>query len=189
MLGKIYIDKSKVAGIESDVKDFKQKIFDQYIDAVKKDACTIPAGKSKDQARCINFFGMETMAPGVCNENTDAVEIQRLISEILNAGDQFVLVSSSLMESPPETAQVVKNDLLSERKKTTVVAKNISGIDLNPANSFFSQIKRDGRGAPLPWPQQNLENIKINGFYPVIMNIMPINAKTLSILRPAKSKI
>lgn len=44
------------------------------------------------------------------------------------------------------------------------------------------QIKRDGKGVPLPLPQQNLENININGLYPVIINIMPINAQTLPIL-------
>ena len=55
------------------------------------------------------------------------------------------------------------------------------GIDFDPSKLNL-QIKRDGRGVPLPLPQQNLENININGLYPVIINIMPINIQTLPIL-------
>ncbi|MCB9756858.1 MAG: hypothetical protein H6753_00360 [Candidatus Omnitrophica bacterium] len=44
------------------------------------------------------------------------------------------------------------------------------------------QIKRDGRGVPLPLLQQDIENIHINGLYPVILNILPVNAQTLPIL-------
>ncbi len=54
------------------------------------------------------------------------------------------------------------------------------GIDFDPTNMNL-QIKRDGRGVPLPLPQQNLEQINIQGLFPVIINIMPINAETLPI--------
>jgi hypothetical protein len=44
------------------------------------------------------------------------------------------------------------------------------GIDLNAA-SLDLQIRRDGNGVPLPVSQQNLDNIKIDGLVPVILNI------------------
>ncbi|MBF0570546.1 MAG: hypothetical protein HQL12_01620 [Candidatus Omnitrophica bacterium] len=50
--------------------------------------------------------------------------------------------------------------------------KNEGGIDLNAANLTLN-IKRDGHGVPLPVSQQNLENIKIDGLTPVILDIKP----------------
>lgn len=46
------------------------------------------------------------------------------------------------------------------------------GIDMNAA-SLDMQIRRDGAGVPLPISQQNLENIRIDGLVPVILDIKP----------------
>jgi len=46
------------------------------------------------------------------------------------------------------------------------------GIDLNSAHLNL-QIKRDGKGVPLPINQQDLENIHIDGLVPVILFIQP----------------
>jgi len=48
------------------------------------------------------------------------------------------------------------------------------GIDLNPA-LLDLQIKRDGKGIPLPLNQQPLKSFTIEGFLPVIIQIIPIN--------------
>lgn len=47
------------------------------------------------------------------------------------------------------------------------------GIDLNPVNLNL-QIKRDGNGVPLPVEFQDIPNINVNGFVPVIINITPV---------------
>ena len=47
------------------------------------------------------------------------------------------------------------------------------GIDLNP-ELLDLQIKRDGNGVPLPLPMQPIENMHIEGFLPVIINITPV---------------
>ncbi|MBI3602029.1 MAG: hypothetical protein HY209_03955 [Candidatus Omnitrophica bacterium] len=49
------------------------------------------------------------------------------------------------------------------------------GIDLNAANLNL-QIKRDGRGVPLPVSRQDLEHINIDGLIPVIIDIKPAAA-------------
>ncbi len=49
---------------------------------------------------------------------------------------------------------------------------NVGGIDMNSANLEL-QIKRDGSGVPLPLDQQDLDNIKIDGLVPVILQIVP----------------
>jgi hypothetical protein len=46
------------------------------------------------------------------------------------------------------------------------------GIDMNSA-ALDMQIKRDGAGVPLPVSQQDIENIRIDGLVPVILNIQP----------------
>jgi hypothetical protein len=63
------------------------------------------------------------------------------------------------------------------------------GIDLNPA-LLDLQIKRDGNGVPLPIPMQPIETMHIDGFLPVIINIVPItNLPTLLGLElPAQEK-
>ncbi len=51
---------------------------------------------------------------------------------------------------------------------------NKGGIDLNGANLNF-EIKRDGKGVPLPLPQQDMELLnKIQGFVPTIIEIKPV---------------
>jgi len=60
------------------------------------------------------------------------------------------------------------------------VAMNIEpgGIDFNAAHLNL-QIKRDGKGIPLPISQQDLENIKIDGLTPIIIDIKPTTSLTI----------
>ena len=51
--------------------------------------------------------------------------------------------------------------------------KDVGGIDLNPA-LLDLQIKRDANFVPLPLPQQPIQQMHIEGFIPVIINITPV---------------
>ena len=54
--------------------------------------------------------------------------------------------------------------------------EDLGGIDLNSANLDL-QIKRDGKGVPLPLQFQDMEKLQgIKGFVPVIINIVPVTA-------------
>ena len=44
---------------------------------------------------------------------------------------------------------------------------------MNPA-LLDLQIRRDGNGVPLPLPQQPIENMHIEGFLPIIINVTPV---------------
>lgn len=57
----------------------------------------------------------------------------------------------------------------------------IGGIDFDPTNMNL-QIKRDGKGVPLPLLQQNMEAIDIQGLFPVIINMIPLNAQNIPTL-------
>ena len=53
-------------------------------------------------------------------------------------------------------------------KPAEAVADPLGGIDFNAANLNL-EIKRDGKGVPLPMVQQNLEKINIDGLVPITM--------------------
>jgi hypothetical protein len=55
------------------------------------------------------------------------------------------------------------------------LSDDVGGIDLNQANMLL-QIKRDGNGVPLPVAQQDLENIRIDGLVPTILEIRPVTS-------------
>jgi len=56
--------------------------------------------------------------------------------------------------------------------------KKVGGINLNPS-LLNLQIKRDDQGVPLPFSDQPLKQMNIEGFYPVIINIQPLNSLPL----------
>ncbi len=66
------------------------------------------------------------------------------------------------------------NPTLKRSDKAILTNQPPGGIDLNPAN-FQLEIKRDENGIPLPIPLQPIEQMKIDGFVPIIINITPIH--------------
>ncbi len=62
--------------------------------------------------------------------------------------------------------------------------QNLGGINLDP-ELLDLQIKRDDNGIPLPLPQQPLQQINIEGFLPVILNIVPATNLPLILGFPA----
>jgi hypothetical protein len=90
---------------------------------------------------------------------------------------------------------VVSADLISARPGSIVDingqdkarASNYGGIDLNSANLHL-QIKRDGRGVPLPLLQQDWAQLsQIQGFIPTIIEIKPVTM--LPILSELQQKL
>ncbi len=57
-------------------------------------------------------------------------------------------------------------------------ATPVGGINLDP-RLLDLQIKRDGNGVPLPLFQQPIGDMKIEGFFPVIINITPVSLPLL----------
>ncbi|MEI6438322.1 MAG: hypothetical protein WCO69_06205 [Candidatus Omnitrophota bacterium] len=76
------------------------------------------------------------------------------------------MVSSAMADTQPAV------------KPGTTDAASYGGIDFARANLDL-QIKRDGNGVPLPVSQQNLENIRIDGLVPVILDIAPAGGAVL----------
>ena len=71
--------------------------------------------------------------------------------------------------------------------RASIANANTGGIDLNSANLNF-QIKRDGKGVPLPLALQDMAQLgRIDGFQPNIIDITPV--KTLPILSELQQKL
>jgi hypothetical protein len=91
------------------------------------------------------------------------------------------------------TTTLDRTERLQKREQPSLVgaaptdsAMKKGGIDLNTANLNL-QIKRDGKGIPLPVAQQDWEHINIDGLVPVILDIKP--AVTLPIFSELKNPI
>ncbi len=82
----------------------------------------------------------------------------------------YVLKDGIALDISDSALLVDKN---SEIKAQSAQPTN-GGIDLNPA-TMNMQIKRDGNGVPLPLNLQPIDNINIEGFQPIIINVAPIN--------------
>ena len=81
-------------------------------------------------------------------------------------------MSTDTAELKQEIRAVLVDDSVLQERKNNAQIDDLGGIDMNSTNLDL-QIKRDGRGVPLPLSQQNLDNIHINGLVPVILDITP----------------
>jgi len=92
---------------------------------------------------------------------------QKLDLNILN-------VTLNTSEESPDAVVFVQSNVSTTQSKPD----KVGGIDLNPA-MLDLQIKRDGNGIPLPAFQQPIQNMKIDGFLPVIINVAPVSIPML----------
>jgi hypothetical protein len=77
----------------------------------------------------------------------------------------------------PDAAMNVRSGKIPASKNEALVEQSMGrkgGIDLNAANLSL-QIKRDGKGVPLPLVQQDMNQLmQIQGFVPQIIEIKPV---------------
>ncbi len=72
----------------------------------------------------------------------------------------------------PKRDEAMVTDAILEKKS------EVGGINFNP-DLLDLQIKRDKNGVPLPLPQQPIGEMKIEGLFPVIMEITPVDLPLL----------
>lgn len=108
--------------------------------------------------------------------------IDLLVVLLSEKPDLFTAVGQALkVDFQTARPALVSNPIQSEAVAASAVEGPVGGIDFD-AQLLDLQIKRDGRGMALPLPQQNMDQIHIEGLYPVILNIQPVNAQTLPLL-------
>jgi len=110
---------------------------------------------------------METMV-GYVKDDQIRARVSKLLSS-LNS------VEINIQAKPPLASAYQNDKIVGAMHERNLEDNTKGGIDLNAANLNL-QIKRDGKGVPLPISQQDLENIKIDGLVPVIIDIKPVLA-------------
>ena len=109
---------------------------------------------------------------------------QTFLQELaLTQGDPEILADAAqlsselrktLAASPSGLAFLNKHNISRDAAELSKNLERVGGIDLDPS-LLDLQIKRDGKGVPLPLPQQPIGNMRIEGFLPVIINVVPVN--------------
>lgn len=102
--------------------------------------------------------------------------------EVIKIDAAMVAKQKSTVDRPQSTGVSTE-----DRGLTTEQITPPGGIDLNPA-LLKLQIRRDGKGVPLPLNQQPLLKMNIDGFLPVIINITPLTNVPLLLGFDPKSK-
>ncbi|MCD4780671.1 MAG: UTP--glucose-1-phosphate uridylyltransferase [Candidatus Omnitrophica bacterium] len=102
-----------------------------------------------------------------------------LRNEVIVAKENFVrMLALGFQEQPDRTEALMREMDQATTDAASLTTQPVGGIDLNPA-LLDLQIKRDGNGFPLPLEQQPIDNMQIEGFLPVIINVTPINSLPL----------
>ena len=108
-------------------------------------------------------------------------ELTKKISTQLDIREEELLtLREEALEADEERRRLIRERFMANRLGQVDQGDNaqLGGINLDPT-LFDLQIKRDGNGVPLPISQQPIENMKIDGFFPVIINVSPINMQLL----------
>ncbi len=121
--------------------------------------------------------------------NTSLENASRLMEKAGNSNDTdeqdelFSQVDSLISEI--EALLNRQRDALAEYNDASQNASSqVGGINFDPTLMNL-QVKRDKNGVPLPLPQQDLQNINIEGLYPVIINIAPATMANFPLLSKA----
>lgn len=82
-----------------------------------------------------------------------------------------------VIDPRPNTLQLVEQ-VGAETDAAMLNSQEVGGIDFN-SNLLDLQINRDGAGIPLPLEDQSMDSMNIEGFFPLIIDITPINSLPL----------
>ncbi len=98
--------------------------------------------------------------------------IQRAFDLLKNElGDYFTGGAENVEGLSPKGERPLEQE--GKSKDEAMITKPVGGIDFAPGNLILD-IKRDANGAPLPLPVQQMQQIKIDGLVPVIIQITPV---------------
>ncbi|MEI7998277.1 MAG: hypothetical protein WCH62_02055, partial [Candidatus Omnitrophota bacterium] len=100
---------------------------------------------------------------------------QRVVRDFSRFYGNAIFFSNFLLKKAALMSVIAMAGWTLQARADITNGKPVGGIDLNAANLNL-QIRRDGKGVPLPIAQQDLEHINIEGLIPVIMEIKPAAA-------------
>jgi len=108
-------------------------------------------------------------------EDSEVVKVMDLLAD---QGDfQLAVEKKNWFWGKDKIVVLAPNPVVTDKNivsSSPIEKKTDGGINLNPAMLDF-QVKRDKNSVPFSLPQQPIENMNIEGFLPVIINVTPVN--------------
>jgi hypothetical protein len=141
----------------------------------KKLSITLYRSKDGTYSVSYGYEGGERLFEVVPFDMFKTNDMSKMGVTILRRRDQFTIVNNRRRNLVITTDNAMRTPLVVRLADEAALANPLNplgGIDFNSANLNL-QIKRDGKGVPLPISQQDLEHINIDGLIPIIIDIRP----------------
>ena len=153
--GAIAVTKASLWRMTADLAEKDLEAAGYFLGEMEENLSATSSPLGEDERDIIDRMVVDSQMPGSLSS------VKRQERDSLGEG---VVINTSPYD------EIVDNMLVSG---SSPARKKVGGIDLNPA-LLDLQIKRDGNGVPLPLPMQPIENMHIEGFLPVIINVTPV---------------
>ncbi len=140
-------------------------IIKRYFKDLKNEVKELKEVALKKDPNAINLYDIEKQFAEFVKKET----LFKVVYDAIYKVDEAMLVDFTLDQGGEGM------DVVAERVGRT---KKTGGINLNPA-LLDLQIKRDGRGIPLPMEFQPIGDMRIEGFLPIILNVSPVSLPLL----------
>jgi len=180
-----------------ELKDYGRFVYDVVLGAdweSQKDSGFFTP-RNFNTAEGLELVHLATAAIGIANgkyaganridEKLPGVLVLKIdVARVNEDGEVIVFGTSPMLRGavPVDGIEVIKlardaggTFFIPVASSSTTVLKDerVGGINFDPT-LLNLQIKRDGKGVPLPLPQQDIQNINIKGLYPIIINFQPM---------------
>lgn len=159
---------ASVAGVDARVAIPPAHPLVTYFTAIAKDSGINPVALTRTIAAASNAAqGDATLRQNLASA-TNAEQFKTAIVEYANANPAFSALATQ--EGMKSLNQLNDNQL-----------RQVGGIDLS-AERMDLKIKRDGKGVVLPIADQDLQNLRIDGLTPVLLNVAPATPASVPFL-------
>ncbi len=129
----------------------------------------------------INAVALVRTIAAASNAAKADIKFAEALSSARNA-DEFKTVIQEYAYAHPEfSAQATPAGMESLNQLSDSQIRKVGGIDLS-AERMDLKIKRDGNGVVLPVADQDLQNLKIDGLSPVILDVQPATPASVPFL-------
>ena len=153
--GAIAVTKANLWRMTADLAEKNLEAAGYFLGEMEENLSATSSPMGEDERDIIDRMVVDSQMPGSLSS------VKRQERDSLGEG---VVINTSPYD------EIVDNMPVSG---SSPASKEVGGIDLNSA-LLDLQIKRDGNGVPLPLPMQPIENMHIEGFLPVIINVTPV---------------
>lgn len=159
---------ASVSGVDARVAIPPSHPLVTYFTAIAKDSKINPVALTRTIAAASN----------AARENPDFAIV---LASAKNAEQFKTVIQEFAYQNPTFSALATKEGMESLNQLNDNQLRQVGGIDLS-ADRMDLKIKRDGKGVVLPIADQDLQNLRIDGLTPVLLNVAPATPASVPFL-------